>query len=306
MNKGRGIKLGIVGAGVMGQNHARIAASLSGINLVGVFDLDSSRSEGVSRLYKVKSFPSFQQLLAKTDAVCIATPTQTHHQLALETLNSGRHVLVEKPFTGDPEKARELLELAKAKGLILAVGMVERFNPAFTKLLTLLKGEKIHGIDIKRYSPYPERITDTNVIYDMMLHDLHLLLFLVKDEIDSIKAEGKREKSKLLDHVTATICYKNGSIARVEANRLFSIITRNITVTAEKELFEADLLNKRIYIRDFSSPSPSAIPVKSSDQITEELKDFRDAIKGRRLLLSDPIDVIRALKLAKEVESACL
>lgn len=301
----RGLKFGVIGAGVMGQNHIRIAAALSGLKLIGFFDPDTSRAEEVSARFGIKSFPTLEALLAEAEAVCVASPTSTHFPITKLALESGKHVLVEKPFTADPSLAETLSRIALEKGLILSVGMTERFNPAFIKLLRLLKGEKIHGLDFKRFSPFPERIADTNVIFDMMIHDLFLLLCLEAEEIDTIKAEGKDVKSNALDEVNAVIAFKNGLIARVAANRVFGSKTRNIAVTTDKHLIDCDLLNKRIYLRDFSSPSPSTIPIKPLDQLSAELSNFLLAIKGKEKLLVSPREVIHALSLAREVESKC-
>ena len=300
------IKLGVIGTGVMGHNHARIAYTLPGIELVGVADVDLSRAEEVAQKYRTKPFSDYRQLLAEVDAVVVATPTSTHYEITTAALNAGKHVLVEKPFTGDPTLAQELVDLAKSRSLVLTVGMIESFNPAFIKLQKLLKGEKVHGLDIKRLSPFPERISDTNVIFDMMIHDLHLLKLLVKEKPEDIKATGKKVKTKMLDDVTAVITHETGIITRIHASRVFGSKTRNIVVTAEKFVIDCDLLNKRIYVRDFLSPSPSTVPVKPTDQLIEEQTNFFNVIRGKACLHSLPEDAIAAIQLAKEVEAACL
>jgi predicted dehydrogenase len=305
MKTGRGLKLGVIGAGVMGQNHIRIAAALSGIKLIGCFDPDSSRAEEASFRFETKSFLSLEDLLSEAEAVCVASPTSTHFPITKMALESGKHALIEKPFTADPFQAEALSRIAYEKGLVLSVGMIERFNPAFIKLLRLLKGEKIHGLDFKRFSPFPERVTDTNVVFDMMIHDLFLLLCLEAEEIDSIKADGKIIQSTALDEVNAVIAFKNGVIARLSSHRVFGSKTRNISATTDKHLIDCDLLNKRIYIRDFSSPSPSTLPIKPRDQLSAELENFLLAIRGKEPLLVSPADVIKSLKLAREVESKC-
>jgi predicted dehydrogenase len=305
MIKGRGIKLGVIGAGSMGKNHARIAASLSGINLVGIADLDLAMAQEAAAQLGVQAFADYKELLPLVEAVCIVTPTQAHFQVAEGCLSASKHLLVEKPFTGSSATARTLIAQAEKRSLIITAGLIERFNPAFQKLLKEIRGEKIIGIDIKRLSPYPERITDTDVIFDMMFHDLDLLQVLMPDEIIELKAKGEKIRSKLIDRAVATITHKSGAISRVEASRVFGSRTRNIAVTTERHVIEADLLNKSIYIRDFSSPSPSTIPIKPNDQLTEELKDFMEAIKTKSRTTVTPEAILKTLTLAEEIKKLC-
>jgi predicted dehydrogenase len=159
---------------------------------------------------------------------------------------------------------------------------------------------------MKRFSPFPERITDANVIQDMMVHDLDLLINLLpKDKIEGLKSEGSKLKSTQLDRATATIYFHSGIIARVEADRVFGIKTRKIAVTTERSLIEADLLNKRVYIRDFQRHIPSVHFTRSYDQLTTELSDFVKAVKSGSRPKVNAEDGYQALKLAEEVERAC-
>lgn len=305
MIKGRGIKLGVIGAGSMGKNHARIAASLPGVNLVGIADTNFPAAQELADSLSVKAFADYKELLPLAEAVCIVTPTQTHFQVAEACLSAGKHLLIEKPFTGSSATARTLIAQAGQQSLVITAGLIERFNPAFQKLLKEIKDEKIIGIDIKRLSPYPERVTDTDVIFDMMFHDLDLLQILMPDEIIAVKAKGEKIRSKLLDRAVVSITHKSGAISRVEASRVFGSKSRNITVTTEKYLIEADLLNKSIYLRDFSSPTPSTMPIKPNDQLTEELKDFILSIKTKRQPTVSPEEIIKTLTLAEEIQKLC-
>lgn len=305
MIKGRGIKFGVIGAGAMGKNHGRIASTLAGLNLVGMADLNLLSAEEFAAALKIKAFGDYKELLPLTEALSIATPTLTHFSIASDCLNAGRHVLLEKPFTGSAATARSIINLAQQKGLVLAAGLIERYNPAFQRLLKEIKGEKIIGVDIKRLSPFPERIADTDVIFDMMLHDLDLLLQIVPDEIIDIRAKGEKIRTKMIDRAIVSLTHKSGTISRLEASRVFGSKTRKITVTTERFLIEADLLNKTIYIRDFSSPTPSTLPVKPVDQLTEELKDFIKSIKQKGVPAISHNDILRTLILAEEVKKAC-
>jgi len=305
MTSHRGLKIGVVGAGVMGKNHARVLASLPGIKLVGVADVDALRAEEIGKLYKTDFFSDYHDLLPLVDAVCLSTPTKTHFDLAFSFISAKKHIFIEKPFTGSSATAKELIAHAKENGVVLQVGLIEHFNPAFTKLKKLIEGEKILGVDIKRLSPFPERITDTDVVFDMMLHDLDLLLNLVPEEISGLHAKGEKIRSKMLDRVIATFNHVNGVVARIEASRVFSTKTRKIAVTTDRSFFDADLIEKKIYIRDFSSPTPSTVPVKANDQITDEFKNFLSSIKNNSQPLVSGHSALAAIILAEEVLKAC-
>lgn len=307
MKKGPGLKLGVIGVGSMGAHHARIAAtSLPGVKLFAVADPNETRARQIAQTYGSLVFANYQEMLPQVDAVSIVAPTSLHFEIGLNCLTSKKHVLIEKPLAANSEEARSLSDYASSHGLVLAVGHIERFNPAYQGLLKLIKKEKILGIDIKRLSPFPERISDANVIQDMMIHDLDLLLSLLPtDEIDSIKAEGEKLKSKNLDSVKAVICFKSGIIARIETSRVFADKTRIFNVTTDTALFSADLLNKTIMIRDFKTHIPSVHSVKQIDQLTAELKDFCQSIKKVATPMTDGQAAYKAIKLAEEVEKQC-
>lgn len=306
MKKGRGLKLGVIGVGSMGKHHARIISTLPGAKLFGVSDLSLDLAKQIATQFGAEVFPNYQDLFDQTDAIIIASPTSSHFEIAKTCLEAGKNILVEKPLCKDSNDAKELVDLAKSKNLILGVGMVERFNPAFQELPKLMKKQKILGVHFKRFSPFPERISDANVIQDMMIHDLDLLLNLFsKDEIESLKATGKKIKSKNLDQVSATIFFASGILAKVEADRVFDIKTRKITVTTDQGLIDADLLNKQILVRDLQHPTPSIHHTKTFDQLTAELSDFVKALKNNSAPKVDGEAGYKALKLAEEVEKAC-
>lgn len=299
-------KIGVIGAGSMGKHHARILSWLPGAKLAGIADLNEELAKEIAQKYTVPAYKNFEAMLPEVEAVIIATPTQTHFEIGQKCLNAGKHVLMEKPFTTTSDEAKKLLDLARSKQLVLAVGLIERFNPAFMVLKKLIRNEKIIGINIQRFSPFPERITDTDVIFDMMIHDLDLLINLLpKDEIEELKAKGSKVKTKIFDKVSATFFFASGTIAKVDADRVFGIKTRKITVTAEKNLIEADLLNKRVYVRDLQHHIPSTLHVKDQDQLTAELADFIKAIKNNSAPTVTAEAGFKALKLAEEVQNAC-
>lgn len=307
MKKGPGLKIGVIGVGTMGRNHARtLSCSIPGVKLAGVADSNESIASEAGKLLSVPSFTTHKELLPFVDAVVLAAPTSLHYEIGSYCLENGKHLLVEKPMAKTVAEAESLLSISLERGLILAVGFIERFNPAFQELLKIIRKEKIVGIDIKRLSPFPERITDANVIQDMMIHDLDLLCSLLpQDQIEQIKASGEIVKGAALDRVVAHFYFKSGIIASVEASRIFSTKSRNILITTESGLYEVDLLEKRIYFRNFIHALPSVLKFKIFDQLTAELKDFSQAIKNKRAPMVDGEAGLRAIKLGKEIEKLC-
>ncbi|MFA5839717.1 MAG: Gfo/Idh/MocA family oxidoreductase [Candidatus Margulisiibacteriota bacterium] len=306
MIKGRGLKIGVIGAGVMGKNHLRICASLPGVNLIGLADVNEVAGKQIAEQHGIAYFKQYADLFPLVDAIVLAAPTQAHFEIGKECLNAGKHLLIEKPIAASSAEGEQLVALAAEKKLIFAVGLIERFNPAFQELQKLLRHEKLIGLTLQRFSPFPERISDADVIQDMMIHDLDLLLALLpKDEIESIKAEGKKVKSKRLDQVDVTIFFKSGILAKVHANRVFAIKTRKIMALTESCLIEADLLEKRVYVRDLKGALPSAHHVKPVDQLTVELTDFIKAVKAQEAPTVDGLAGLKATKLAEEVSQLC-
>jgi virulence factor len=290
----------------MGKHHARIINSLPGVALVAISDINFASANELAKLYQAQAFSDYKQMFDLVEAVSIVTPTATHYTIAKDCLENKKHCLVEKPLTKTSVESEQLANLAKDNACQLAVGFIERFNPAYVELKKLLRKEKILGLEFKRYSPFPERISDANVIEDMMIHDLDLVQDLLKtDTLESIKAEGKKIHSKALDQVSALLYFESGIIAKLSADRTFNDRVRKIFATTDKGLIEADLLNKSIYFRDFMHPIPSVHFTKPKDQLTEELQDFIKSIKSGVSPKCSGLDAYKANKLAEEVQNLC-
>lgn len=301
------IKVGIAGCGVMGRFHVKTALALTECSLVGIFDSNQDIYPTLSLGPKVKLFASFDEMLENVSAVIIATPTSTHYDFAFGALNKHKHLLVEKPLTLDSSSSKTLVDKALASNLILSVGMIERFNPAFIKLRALVKNDKILGIDISRFSPFPERISDASVILDMMIHDIDLAALIGNTAISQIKASGEKIKSQRLDEANATLYFKDGLIAKLSASRCKNEKLRRIIITTDKGIYEADLLNKKISFRDYATLGNNIdIQVTLADQLTAEQKDFFNAISKGRPSKSPGEDAIRAISVAEEIEKQCL
>ncbi|MFA4967884.1 MAG: Gfo/Idh/MocA family oxidoreductase [Candidatus Margulisiibacteriota bacterium] len=297
------VKVGVIGVGQMGDHHVRTYSTLKEAKLIGLFDADLSRANEVSVKYNCPAFSSIDALLKEVGALSIVCPTSKHYETALACLNKHKHLLVEKPLASTSQEAREIASLAGNKKLVLAVGMIERFNPAFKKASSLLKHETILGMDFKRYSPFPSRISDASVVLDMMLHDIDLALSLASSGVSSVKAFGNKIRTEKLDEATTTLYFKDGLIAKLEASRVKNEKKRLAVITTDKALYEIDLLNKRLHKRTFEALSDKIeIELEPEDQLTSELKDFLLSIdRGRAPKVPGEEGVI-PIEIVEEVE----
>ncbi len=297
------VKVGVIGVGVMGNYHAKIYSTLKEANFVGVFDPDIDRANEAASNYNCRSFDKIENLLKEVEAVTIASPTSLHYCVALLCIKNHIHALIEKPMAQTSTEAEEIVSLAKNNKLIYSVGMIERFNPAYKKALSLAKHETILGLDFKRYSPLPSRITDASVVFDMMLHDIDLALTFSRTEVSSLKASGKKVKTEKLDEASATLFFKDGLVAKIEASRIKEEKRRAIIITTDKSIYEVDLLNKQLFKRDFDHLTDKiTIELTAEDQLTAELKDFLHAINQKRAPKVPAYDGIKPIKIAEEVE----
>jgi predicted dehydrogenase len=293
------VRVGVIGCGVMGGFHLKQYGNIPEAEIVGVSDIDPSRAP-----QNVKFFNDYKDLLKVAEVVSITTPTSTHYDVGMAALSAGCHVLIEKPISVTADQGKKLIEKARSKKLVLAVGHIERFSPAYMALADQLGKDVPDLIDIRRLSPFPARIFDVSVVMDVMIHDIDLARNLAKSEIKYIKATGKKVRTERLDQATAVLVFKNGVVANIEANRTHTEKVRMLTAASNKEVFEADLLNKKL--KKMAGGKAEEIRVNSFDQLQYELKDFISAIiKGRKPSVTGE-DGLAALEIASKIEEAAL
>lgn len=301
------IKVGVVGTGVMGEFHTKILADPSMQTIVsfqGIYDANLSRGQAIADLAKTQCFASLADIQKACDALILASPTSTHFEIAQKCLEDRKHLLIEKPLAQTAEQAEKLVELAKKKKCVLAVGMIERFNPAFQKAQARIKKEPLLGIVAERYSPLPARITDADVIDDMMVHDLDLVCQLARSEVESLKASAQKVETKKFDKANATLYFKNGLIAMVHASRVHKSKVRKLTITTTQAMYEVDLLAKKLYRRDFEHLTDKAeveVPVVNSLQLED--KDFIMAVGKEREPLTPGEDGLKILRLIELIRA---
>src|SRR5436309_5150320 len=212
------IRVGVIGVGHLGQHHARLYASLAGAVLAGVVDADPDRARLVAERHGASVFGDPATLLEKVDAVSVAVPTSSHYAVAKACLAAGVHVLVEKPIAITPGEARELVELARARGRVLQVGHIERFNPGIRSVRPHIG--KPGFIECHRLSPFGERGTDVDVVLDLMIHDLDMVLSFAPGPVEEVRAAGVPVLSSTIDIANARIAFGSGCVANLTASRV--------------------------------------------------------------------------------------
>jgi predicted dehydrogenase len=225
------IRVAVIGTGSLGKEHARLYAALAApgeIELAGVFDVDRELATRVAEKHGTRAFPTLKDAVAASDALSVVTPTVTHFEIAQQLLAAGKHVLVEKPMTDDATEAAQLVELAHARGLVLQVGHVERFNPVFAYLQGVATEPRF--IECHRLSPYPARSMDVGVVLDLMIHDLDVVLAFVNSPVISVDAVGIPVLSKSEDIANARLRFANGCVANLTASRVNPDRMRKIRV----------------------------------------------------------------------------
>jgi predicted dehydrogenase len=222
------IRAGVVGVGAIGRNHARIMAGLENAEFTAIYDANREAAEALAAEYGTRAVGSLDELIGLVDAATVATPTVTHREIGSALLEAGKHVLIEKPIADTLEDAAALVDLALARNLVLQVGHIERFNPVMGMLEERLTAPRF--IESHRLSPFPNRSIDIGVVLDLMIHDLEIILHLVRDEIVSIDAVGVPVLTRREDIANARIRFAGGCVANVTASRISPERLRKIRV----------------------------------------------------------------------------
>jgi UDP-N-acetylglucosamine 3-dehydrogenase len=281
---GQPLKIGVVGVGVMGSNHARVLSEMAGVELVGVVDPDRKQRGFVARTLGCTEFADLQALIGSgVDAVSIAAPTHLHHEIALACIARGLHVLVEKPIAPTVEEGRAIVAAARRAGVMLMIGHVERFNPAVESIKRAIKDQDILSIAITRVGPFPPRMSNVGVVIDLAVHDIDLIRWFTDSEIVEIQpqlssAVAEREDIALLQFRTAS-----GVLAHINTNWLTPFKARTIHVATRDKYLIGDLLTLQVTecfgFQPDGSYSMRHLSVGYSEPLRAELRAFVDAIR---------------------------
>jgi predicted dehydrogenase len=240
------IRAGVVGTGSIGKNHARILAELPECEFTAIYDTNAETARDLAAHYGARACTTLAEFAALVDAATIATPTPTHFAIAKQMLESGRHVLVEKPITENTADAQALAALAGGRGLVLQVGHIERFNPALSALEARLTQPRF--IEVSRLSPYPGRSIDVGVVLDLMIHDLEIILHLVKSPVASLDAVGVAVLSRGEDIANVRLRFENGCVANITASRISQDRLRKIRVFQQDAYLSLDYQKQEGYL----------------------------------------------------------
>ena len=295
------VKVGVAGVGHMGKEHARIYAELAEGELVGVHDSNPETARKIAAKCRTRAFASLAEMVEAVDAASIVTPTMTHLAIAEPFLRRGKHVLVEKPMAMDTAEARKLVDLAEKHGAKLAVGHVERFNPVLAALEERLGRPRF--IEAHRLSPYPGRSTDIGVVMDLMIHDLEIILHLVRSPVTSVDAVGVPVLSKGEDIANARIRFANGCVANLTTSRISPEKLRKIRVFQDDAYLSLDYMKQEgeIYKRLEGKITRDKIPVMKGEPLKNQLAEFVMNVREN----TDPrvagAHGFEALKLASQI-----
>jgi predicted dehydrogenase len=295
------IRVGVVGVGHIGREHARIYSQLPGVEFAGVCDLDAQVAQKVAQRHGVKAFPTVQALAEAVDAATVATPTSTHHEIASIFLGQGRHVLIEKPITDNTAQAKALVALALEKNLVLQVGHIERFNPALAALEEKLTRPRF--IEAHRLSTYPGRSTDIGVVLDLMIHDIDVVLHLVRSPIQSIDSVGTAVLSKGEDIANARIRFENGCVANLTTSRISFEKMRKIRVFQADAYLSLDYFDQSgvIYRKIDTQIVKENIKVEKDEPLKLELSAFVECVRSRQSPRVDGKQAAEALEIAMQI-----
>ena len=300
------VRIAVVGVGYLGRHHARILASLAGAELVAVVDINAARAQEVAAANGTRPLTDFRDLSGNVDAVTLAVPTELHREIALPFLSAGVHVLVEKPMARTLAEADDMIQAATKAGAILAVGQTERFNPAVAAARPILSDPRF--IEVHRLGTFPERSLDIDVVFDLMIHDVDVVLSLVKSDVESIEAVGVPVLTGRVDIANARLKFSNGCIANLTASRISRDRVRKIRFFQPLAYVSIDYAAQKLEVFRLvkgNGPVPAIeggeVPVENEEPLKRELADFVQAIDMRRPPMVTGEDGRRALALAQRI-----
>ncbi|MCR8642062.1 Gfo/Idh/MocA family oxidoreductase [Paenibacillus sp. N1-5-1-14] len=266
------IRIGVAGIGNMGMNHCRVLALMNQVHFVGVFDTDAVRLEQIVDQYHVQSFGSYEEMLKHTDAVVIAVPTSYHYEYARHAIEMGKHVLIEKPMTLTLEQAHQLVQLSEDyPNVRVQVGHIEQFNPVIEAMREVVTSGQIVYIETRRLGT-PQVNSDTDVILDLMIHDIDIVLHLVRSPLKSIQATGTgMDHRGRLEAAAALLTFESGVFAVLAANRIAQEKVRTLSITEFNRYIHANYLARELSVYKKISTSLHAKSAYRQESVVEKM-----------------------------------
>jgi predicted dehydrogenase len=297
--------MAVIGVGHLGKHHARILSTMPGVELVAVVDTNAARAEEVARAHGTRPLTDARALAGKVDAVTIAVPTEIHRDIAQPFLSAAVAALVEKPMARSLAEADDMIATAAKAGVALAVGHTERFNPAVAVARPLVANPRF--IEVHRLGVFPERSLDIDVVFDLMIHDLDIVLSLVDSEVESIDAVGVPVLTGRVDIANARVRFANGCLANLTASRISRDMVRKIRFFQPSAYLSIDYAAQKVemYKLVMGGGMPSIqggdLPVTNEEPLVRELADFVDAVASRRAPIVTGEQGRRALAVAQAI-----
>jgi predicted dehydrogenase len=314
------LRVGVIGAGTMGQHHVRVVSQTPGVTLVGFHDPDRERSGEICLRHDCACFDRLEDLLDKVDAVSIAAPTSLHLEIGTQCLARGLHVMMEKPLAHDAASAALLVDKAREAGVVLMVGHIEAYNPAVTSLMEVLRAqpERIVSIDCRRLSPFDgSRCMDVDVLHDLLIHDMDLALEIADSPLRLVSATGRPVYSQQTDVAHVRLEFENGTVAVFWTAKCSPRKVRTLTVATPSRYMVADTLERSLAVFSASEiPSvdeglctmgeirSESIPLSDEEPLRRELEDFFKAVRENSPPLVGGDRALRALQALEHVARA--
>lgn len=300
------LRVAVIGVGHLGRHHARILSTLEGVHLTAVVDTAADRAAEAAAATGARPLSDFRELFGEVDAVTVAVPTELHRDVALPFLERGVAVLVEKPLARSLDEADELVAAARASGATLGVGHTERYNPAVAAVMPLVTSPRF--IEVHRLGAFPDRSLDIDVVFDLMIHDLDIILALVRSDVESLEAVGVPVLTPRYDIANARLRFASGCIANVTASRISKERVRKIRFFQPDAYLSIDYAAQevegwRLVRRPGSKPGIEGgpLPVQRDEPLRRELADFVGAARTKSAPLVDGEAGRRALALATRI-----
>lgn len=312
------VKVAVIGAGMMGKNHLKTYKAMPGIELVGVYDIFPDACKAAAETFGIRAFSSLEEVAANVEAVSVVTTSVTHCEVGLFFLNRGIHCLIEKPLAATELECQKLIKAAADHNVTLLVGHIEQFNPAVEQMHKLLSDTaKIRSLTAQRMSAASGRITDVDVSMDLMIHDMEIILSLVKSPIVNVQAASVKTKDSPQgkDYITALLQFENGATANLTASRITQARVRTLTVTTDTNYIDMDFINQSInvhtqgrmpYVNQEEIPewmhyglkgSVEQLFIPTNQPLTAELTHFINCVKGKETPRISGKDALEALRV---------
>jgi predicted dehydrogenase len=299
-------RVAVIGVGALGRHHARILAALPDAELVGIVDINEARAREIGGLVNAPAFANAADMFGKVDAVTVAVPTESHRRVAIPFLHRGIGVLVEKPLARDAAEAQQMIDAARESGAVFGVGHTERYNPAVAAVRPLLDHPRF--IEVHRLGAFPDRSLDIDVVFDLMIHDLDVVLSIVPSEVVAVEAVGVAVLTPKPDIANARLKFASGCIANITASRISKDRVRKIRIFQRDAYLSVDYAAQeverwRLVKGNGALPAIDGgkLDVANEEPLKRELADFIEAVREKRAPGVTGADGLRAIQLAQRI-----